>query len=467
MNPGAVVFALANPDPEIDPLEAQQHAAVVATGRSDFPNQINNVLAFPGVFRGLLDAQATEITDDMLVAAAEAIANVVSPDQLNASYIVPSVFDENVSKAVARAVVGGVADVARPGSAAAPRNRRCRDRCRVPRPARRPATGADPCRCQRRGPDGRRLGEAADPPGRRWPPACCAPPPRWSRLLQQGGLPKGDALATARIAGIMAAKRTPDLVPLCHPISISGVTVDLEVGDAEVRITATVRTTDRTGVEMEALTAVAVAGLTLHDMIKAVDPAAVLDAVRVERKDGGKTGTWTRPEDRCEPGRPTRTAVVIIASTRAATGVYPDRTGPVIAEWLTARGFDVARTAGLRRRPDVSAARVAGRPVGARPGDHLRRHRHLADRPDPAGHRRCPGLRDPRAGRGDPGRGQRQGADRGAVPWAGRRGRPDAGGQPARVRPAGCGTAWPCWTGCSTTRSISCAAATTVAGGGT
>jgi cyclic pyranopterin phosphate synthase len=124
-----------------------------------------------------------------------------------------------------------------------------------------------------------------------------------ARLLEQGGLPKGDALATARIAGIMAAKRTPDLVPLCHPISIAGVTVDLAVGDAEVRISATVRTTDRTGVEMEALTAVAVAGLTLHDMIKAVDPAAVLDAVRVERKDGGKTGTWTRPETKANEHR--------------------------------------------------------------------------------------------------------------------------------------------------------------------
>ena len=118
------------------------------------------------------------------------------------------------------------------------------------------------------------------------------------RLLQQGNLPKGDALATARIAGIMAAKRTPDLVPLCHPLSLSAVSVDLEVRAAEVLISATVRTTDRTGVEMEALTAVAVAGLTLHDMIKAVDPAAVLDAVRVERKDGGKTGTWTKPVDR-------------------------------------------------------------------------------------------------------------------------------------------------------------------------
>ena len=112
------------------------------------------------------------------------------------------------------------------------------------------------------------------------------------------GLPKGDALATARIAGIMAAKRTPDLVPLCHPIALSGVVVELEAEGAEVRVRATVRTTDRTGVEMEALTAVAVAGLTLLDMVKAVDPAAVMDNVRVERKDGGKTGTWTRPEDR-------------------------------------------------------------------------------------------------------------------------------------------------------------------------
>ncbi|XVS64975.1 cyclic pyranopterin monophosphate synthase MoaC [Actinosynnema sp. CA-299493] len=114
-------------------------------------------------------------------------------------------------------------------------------------------------------------------------------------LLGSDGLPKGDALATARIAGIMAAKRTWELVPLCHPIALSGVRVDLVLGDAEVRITATVRTTDRTGVEMEALTAVSVAGLTLHDMVKAVDPAASMDAVRVERKEGGKTGLWERP----------------------------------------------------------------------------------------------------------------------------------------------------------------------------
>jgi malate dehydrogenase (oxaloacetate-decarboxylating) len=104
MNSDAVVFALANPDPEIDPLEAQKHAAVVATGRSDYPNQINNVLAFPGVFRGLLDAQARTITDEMLLAAAEAMADVVEPGQLNASFIVPSVFDSAVAPAVAEAV---------------------------------------------------------------------------------------------------------------------------------------------------------------------------------------------------------------------------------------------------------------------------------------------------------------------------------------------------------------------------
>jgi len=114
-------------------------------------------------------------------------------------------------------------------------------------------------------------------------------------LLLGDGLPKGDALATARIAGIMAAKRTWELVPLCHPIALSSVAVDLVPGETEVVITATVRTNDRTGVEMEALTAVSVAGLTLHDMVKSVDPAASLDAVRVERKEGGKTGLWVRP----------------------------------------------------------------------------------------------------------------------------------------------------------------------------
>lgn len=107
-------------------------------------------------------------------------------------------------------------------------------------------------------------------------------------------LPKGDALGVARIAGIMATKRTPDLIPLCHPLAISGVEVDLEVLDEAVAITATVRTNDRTGVEMEALTAVSVAALTVVDMIKAVDKAAVITDVRVESKAGGKSGSWKR-----------------------------------------------------------------------------------------------------------------------------------------------------------------------------
>jgi cyclic pyranopterin phosphate synthase len=113
-------------------------------------------------------------------------------------------------------------------------------------------------------------------------------------LLRGSGVPKGDTLAVARLAGIMGAKQTPALIPLCHPLSISGVTVDLTVGDESVDITATVRTTDRTGVEMEALTAVSVAALTVVDMVKAVDKGAVITDVRVETKTGGKSGDWAR-----------------------------------------------------------------------------------------------------------------------------------------------------------------------------
>jgi len=115
------------------------------------------------------------------------------------------------------------------------------------------------------------------------------------QLLRAGGVPKGDAIAVARIAGIQAAKRTPDLVPLCHPIAVHGVDVALQVDDDAVAISATVRTADRTGVEMEALTSVTVAALALIDMVKAIDPAAVITDVRVEEKTGGKTGTWRRP----------------------------------------------------------------------------------------------------------------------------------------------------------------------------
>ncbi|PZG44877.1 cyclic pyranopterin monophosphate synthase MoaC [Spongiactinospora gelatinilytica] len=114
-------------------------------------------------------------------------------------------------------------------------------------------------------------------------------------ILRAGEVPKGDALGVARIAGIMGVKRTPDLIPLCHPIAVHGVEVSLTVVDEGVEIVATVKTADRTGVEMEALTAVSVAALALMDMVKAVDPAALISDVRVEEKTGGKTGVWTRP----------------------------------------------------------------------------------------------------------------------------------------------------------------------------
>ena len=113
-------------------------------------------------------------------------------------------------------------------------------------------------------------------------------------LLRGAGVPKGDALAVARIAGIQAAKRTPDLVPLCHPIALHAVAVDLAVADDHVAISATVRTDDRTGVEMEALTCVSVAALALIDMVKAVDPAATVTDVRVDSKTGGVSGDWHR-----------------------------------------------------------------------------------------------------------------------------------------------------------------------------
>jgi cyclic pyranopterin phosphate synthase len=113
-------------------------------------------------------------------------------------------------------------------------------------------------------------------------------------LLRGEGVPKGDALAVARVAGIMGAKRTSELIPLCHPLAISGVELDLEVHDDGVRVRANVRTTDRTGVEMEALMAASVAALTVYDMVKAVDKLAVITDLQVERKSGGKSGDWSR-----------------------------------------------------------------------------------------------------------------------------------------------------------------------------
>jgi cyclic pyranopterin phosphate synthase len=121
-------------------------------------------------------------------------------------------------------------------------------------------------------------------------------------LLRGSGVPKGDALGVARIAGIMGAKRTADLIPLCHPLPIASATITLDVLEGSVQITAVVRTNARTGVEMEALTAVCTAGLALVDMVKAVDRAAVIDDVKVVRKSGGRTGTWQREDAESRPG---------------------------------------------------------------------------------------------------------------------------------------------------------------------
>ncbi len=114
-------------------------------------------------------------------------------------------------------------------------------------------------------------------------------------MLRDKTVPKGDVLATARIARIMGAKRTPDLIPLCHPIALHSVTVECEVDGAGVAIVAKAKTADRTGVEMEALTAVSIAALTIIDMVKAVDPSAAISYVQVDSKDGGRNGSWKRP----------------------------------------------------------------------------------------------------------------------------------------------------------------------------
>lgn len=150
-------------------------------------------------------------------------------------------------------------------------------------------------------------------------------------LVRADDLPKADVLATARIAGISGAKRTSDLIPLCHPLALDSVTVDFELLDDSILITATAKTTGRTGVEMEALTAVSIAALTLHDMTKAVDPFSVIGDIRLVDKTGGKSRTPVR----------TGTAAVIVASTGAAAGTREDRTGPVITAWLAEHGYAV------------------------------------------------------------------------------------------------------------------------------
>ena len=150
-------------------------------------------------------------------------------------------------------------------------------------------------------------------------------------LVKADGLAKADVLATARLAGIQGAKRTSDLIPLCHQLALSSVTVDFSLTETSIEITATATTTGRTGVEMEALTAVAIAGLTLHDMTKAVDPFSVLGDIRLATKTGGTSRAAVR----------TSTAAVIVASTGGAAGTRADTTGPRIAEWLIGHGFTV------------------------------------------------------------------------------------------------------------------------------
>jgi cyclic pyranopterin phosphate synthase len=171
-------------------------------------------------------------------------------------------------------------------------------------------------------------------------------------LVRADDLPKADVLSTARLAGISGAKKTSELIPLCHQLALSSVKVEFGFTGDAITIEATAKTTGPTGVEMEALTAVAVAGLTLHDMVKAVDPAAVLTDVRLVSKSGGKRGQWTR--DGAETAAPqadsaadalggddARSAVVLVASTGAAAGTRTDTTGPVLATWLDGWGFAV------------------------------------------------------------------------------------------------------------------------------
>jgi cyclic pyranopterin phosphate synthase len=163
-------------------------------------------------------------------------------------------------------------------------------------------------------------------------------------LVRADGLPKADVLATARIAGIAGAKKTSELIPLAHVLPLDGVTVDFDLGTDSIEIRASVSVTARTGVEMEALTAVALAGLTLHDMIKAVDPAAVLGEIKLISKSGGRHGDWMR-NSVVEPVETTPMphrgrAVVIVSSTGAADGTRDDTTGPLITEWLVRHGFE-------------------------------------------------------------------------------------------------------------------------------
>jgi len=189
-------------------------------------------------------------------------------------------------------------------------------------------------------------------------------------LVTADGLPKADVLATARIAGIQGAKKTSELIPLCHPIFLSSVNIDFTLEESSIVVTATAKTTGQTGVEMEALTAVAIAGLTLHDMVKAVDAAASMTDVRVVEKTGGKSDLRVEITP--------NTAIVLVSSTRSANGTQDDTTGPRIAAWLDERHYstqtEIVADADIRT---ALAAAVAAHPAviittggtGASPSD--------------------------------------------------------------------------------------------------
>lgn len=187
-------------------------------------------------------------------------------------------------------------------------------------------------------------------------------------LVRSDGLKKADVLPTARIAGISGAKRASELIPLAHIVPLDAVSIDFGFEKSAVTIRATASTTARTGIEMEALTAVAIAGLTLHDMVKAVDPAARLGDIHLVEKRGGKRGVWradasTEPSA-VDPSVARGRAVVLVASTRAALGTADDTTGPVIAEWLRRRGFDAPEPVVVA---DADVADAVRRAVAASP----------------------------------------------------------------------------------------------------
>jgi cyclic pyranopterin phosphate synthase len=216
-------------------------------------------------------------------------------------------------------------------------------------------------------------------------------------LVRSDGLKKADVLPTARIAGIQAAKRTSDLIPLAHIVPLDAVSIDFAFEPNAITIRATVSTTARTGIEMEALTAVAVAGLTLHDMVKAIDPAAQTGGIRLIEKRGGKRGIWRADTPDAADARDAaanvgdhgvsettdaasgRPAIVLVASTRAAAGEAEDTTGPVIVQWLRERGFDASAPIVVADADIGDAVRgaVAGSPAvlittggtGVNPGD--------------------------------------------------------------------------------------------------